>query len=64
LVFENNANLFTENCPKSQKILIITSTPDWANFRLLGKVFGMLLPTEKAMHALILTKQRIGPHFG
>jgi hypothetical protein len=27
LVFEKNANLFAENCRKSQKIVIITSTP-------------------------------------
>jgi hypothetical protein len=28
LVFEKNANFFAENWEKSQKILIITSTPD------------------------------------
>jgi hypothetical protein len=28
LVFEKNANFFTENRQKSQKIVIITSTPD------------------------------------
>jgi hypothetical protein len=28
LVFEKNANIFAENCQKSQKIEIITSTPD------------------------------------
>jgi flagellar biogenesis protein FliO len=27
LVFEKNANIFAENCQKSQKIVIITSTP-------------------------------------
>jgi hypothetical protein len=27
LVFEKNANFFAENCQKSQKIVIITSTP-------------------------------------
>jgi hypothetical protein len=39
LVFEKNANFFSENWRKSQKIVIITSIPgwpDWANFRLLG----------------------------
>jgi hypothetical protein len=36
LVFEKNANFFAENWQKSQKIVIITSTPDWANFRRLG----------------------------
>jgi hypothetical protein len=30
LVFEKNANFFAENWQKSQKIVIITSTPDWA----------------------------------
>jgi hypothetical protein len=28
LVFEKNADFFAENCQKSQKIVIITSTPD------------------------------------
>jgi hypothetical protein len=28
LVFEKNANFFAENCRKSQKIVIITSTPE------------------------------------
>jgi hypothetical protein len=27
LVFDKNANFFAENCQKSQKIVIITSTP-------------------------------------
>jgi hypothetical protein len=27
LVFEKNANFYAENCRKSQKIVIITSTP-------------------------------------
>jgi hypothetical protein len=36
LVFEKNANFFAENWRKSQKIEIITSTPNWANFRTLG----------------------------
>jgi hypothetical protein len=34
--FEKNANFFAENWQKSQKIVIITSTPDWGNFCLLG----------------------------
>jgi hypothetical protein len=36
LVFEKNANFFAKNCQKSQKIVIITSTPDWTSFRPLG----------------------------
>jgi hypothetical protein len=35
-VFEKNANFLAENWQKSQKIVIITSTPDWAYFRPLG----------------------------
>jgi hypothetical protein len=34
LVFEKNANFFDENWQKSQKIVIITSTPDEENFRI------------------------------
>jgi hypothetical protein len=34
LGFKKNANFFVDNCQKSQKIVIITSTPDWANFLL------------------------------
>jgi hypothetical protein len=33
LVFEKNVNFFAENWRKSQKIVIITSIPDWTNFR-------------------------------
>jgi hypothetical protein len=33
LVFEKNANFFAENCQKSQKIVIITSTPGMNNKR-------------------------------
>jgi hypothetical protein len=39
LVFEKNANFFAANWQKSQKIVIITSSPgrpDWANSRHLG----------------------------
>jgi hypothetical protein len=46
LVFEKNANFFAENCRKSQKIVIITSTPgwpDWAIFSLIGRLFGRLI---------------------
>jgi hypothetical protein len=31
-VFEKNANYFDENLPKSQKIMIITSTPAKSSF--------------------------------
>jgi hypothetical protein len=31
LVLEKNANFLAENCQKPQKIVIITSVPDWAN---------------------------------
>jgi hypothetical protein len=36
LVLRKTPNFFAENWQKSQKIVIITSTPDWANFRPLG----------------------------
>jgi hypothetical protein len=36
-VLWKNAKFFAEKCRKSHKIVIITSTPDWANFRLLGE---------------------------
>jgi hypothetical protein len=36
LVFEKNANFVAENCQKLQKIVIITSASDWANFRPMG----------------------------
>jgi hypothetical protein len=35
-VFEKDANFFAENWQISRKIVIITSTPDWAKFRRLG----------------------------
>jgi hypothetical protein len=42
LVFEKNANFFAENCQKSQKIVIITSTPGLPNaiFALQKSHFG------------------------
>jgi hypothetical protein len=40
LVFEKNANVFAENCRKSQKIVIITSTP--------GQVIGWQLKNSFA----------------
>jgi hypothetical protein len=39
LVFEKNAKFLAENWQKTPKIVIITSTPDWANFRLSGHLF-------------------------
>jgi hypothetical protein len=48
LVFEKNANFFAENCQKSPKIVIITSTPGCANFSP-GVIvyFGHLLEVKK-----------------
>jgi hypothetical protein len=37
LVFEKNAICFAKNCQKSQKIMIITSTPDWAKISPFGR---------------------------
>jgi hypothetical protein len=39
LVFEKNVIFFAENWQNSQKIVIITSTPDWAKIRHLGDIF-------------------------
>jgi hypothetical protein len=39
LVFEKNANFFAENGRKSQKIVSITSTPDWPKFRVISATF-------------------------
>jgi hypothetical protein len=36
LVFEKNANLFSENCQKSQKFVIITSAPGANSFEFTG----------------------------
>jgi hypothetical protein len=33
MVYEKNVTFFAENWQKSQKLMIITTTPDWANFR-------------------------------
>jgi hypothetical protein len=40
LAFEKNANFFAENCQKSRKIVITTSTPD----ELAGKKSAKVLP--------------------
>jgi hypothetical protein len=40
LVFEKNANFFAENCRKSQKILIITSTPGILHWSVVSKHFS------------------------
>jgi hypothetical protein len=73
LVFKKNANFFAENWEKSQKIVIITSTPDWANFRQLSECFlwavfwkwqevAHIWPTffDGTICALILTKIGFG----
>jgi hypothetical protein len=39
LVFEKSTKFFAENWQKSQKIVIITSTPDKANFRPVAIVY-------------------------
>jgi hypothetical protein len=48
LVYKKNGNFFAENCQKSPKIVIITSTPEWADFRLLGDylLFADFLKTK------------------
>jgi hypothetical protein len=37
-IITKNANFFAENCQKLQKIVIITSTPDWA--KMIGRIFA------------------------
>jgi hypothetical protein len=44
LVFEKNANFFAENWQKSQKIVIITSTP---GFQVTWKILGMSLASAR-----------------
>jgi predicted sugar kinase len=58
LVFEKNANLFAENWQKSQKIVIITSTPDFCGLGSgsgLGLAFAgltTLLPKQVGLKSL------------
>jgi hypothetical protein len=53
LVFEKNANFFAENCRKSQKIVIITSTPGKPVRLLQGDFFANnIVPTEDSLFAL------------
>jgi hypothetical protein len=40
LVFAKNANFFAENWQKSQKLVIITSTPGLGNFRSFFEAIG------------------------
>jgi hypothetical protein len=42
LFFDKNANFFAENCQKSQKIVIITSTPGFLWFTSI-RVFTLIL---------------------
>jgi hypothetical protein len=41
MVFGKNANFLAENWQKSQKLVITTSTPDWANFRAIERLFSL-----------------------
>jgi hypothetical protein len=41
LIFEKNANFFAENCRKSPKIVIITSTPDHRLFFFSSQIPGI-----------------------
>jgi hypothetical protein len=51
LVFEKNANFFAENCQKSQKIVIITSTP--------GNFLSLLRGSNPGLR--LLTVQNVVP---
>jgi hypothetical protein len=68
LIFEKNANFFFENWQKSQKIVIISSTPDCANLRRLGK-FDCLQFLIKKLGSFIhkkinWMKRGVGIHIG
>jgi hypothetical protein len=55
LVFEKNANFFADNCQKSQKIMIITSTPDFGWF--IAKKFPeKLFASQYRSHAILLNQ--------
>jgi hypothetical protein len=76
LAFEKKRqfNFLAENWQKSEKIVIITSTPDWANFSLLGDCylwFGLVCKLLKQTNfygfffhglrsVIILTKNGLG----
>jgi hypothetical protein len=54
LVFEKNANLFAKNWQKSQKIVTITSTPDWANRPISGcLLWAVFLKLTKVAHIFV-----------
>jgi hypothetical protein len=76
MVFEKNANFFAENWEKSQKIVIITSTTDWAKIRTIGDclllAFFENYRTSPQLcatfflsidYVLILAKKWVGLHF-
>jgi hypothetical protein len=50
LVFEKNANFFAENCQKSQKIVIITSTPG-ANVMIFEVFFAEIVFLRQLFHS-------------
>jgi hypothetical protein len=50
LFFEKNANFFAENWQKSQKIVIITSTPDLAKFGHFGEKLCYKLTYVKGLY--------------
>jgi hypothetical protein len=49
LVFEKNANFFAENWGKSQKIVIITSTPGWDAYAILISTLPRHLPPSLSL---------------
>jgi hypothetical protein len=50
LVFEKNANFFVENGRKSQKNVIITSTPGSLKITVGSQFFGYFIPRLKIMY--------------
>jgi hypothetical protein len=57
LVFEKNANYFAENCRKSPKIMIITSTPGHPAQKQQQKVLGRKQETLERSRIEIFTSQ-------
>jgi hypothetical protein len=67
LVFEKNANFVAENCQKSHKIVIITSTPDWGQISPFGRIkmsFGAFSAEEyRPNHSDVIVFIKIVPRF-
>jgi hypothetical protein len=74
--FKKNANFFTENCPKSQKIVVITSTPSFGctfgdQSDQIGRIFdfkaiacfGLFFPKERKFSGYFFPRQKLCINF-